>query len=344
MTIPTELFAVFHEGNLLGAALTRDIVIGSWKTGPSIGGADSIARVVPGSVVVRFVPEANSRPAGHCRHCGGDGTGKCTHGSHANEAGAFTPWCKGACEFCKPQEVAPSAPSTRDDLLAATAKEVGGAPSCDSAELAEIRARNTKADLTVIPNPSWRQTIEDRRTLLRMVEELTMVTGSQCRRIVELESYANGIATTVDELRAKLTSAESTLNDYATALGATEKKLAQRDRLLSDREAARFALEIKLAETETEAAAHFKAWASAHDDRTTAKLRAEAVEKQVADLIECAAKDNAAWCARAESAEARAAEWEKLHDRLCRHYAKLNEALFAATGGHVDLNKLGVGE
>ena len=43
----------------------------------------------------------------------------------------------------------------------------------EGAELSAIRERDAKADLAVIPNPHWRQTIEDRRTLLCMVDELT---------------------------------------------------------------------------------------------------------------------------------------------------------------------------
>jgi hypothetical protein len=78
-----------------------------------------------------------------------------------------------------------------------TEDDCAASPSCDSEELAAIRAR-------AIDDDTDTQVFSDRDALLRMVDELTMVSDSRWRRIEELESYSHGAAESIDELRAKL--------------------------------------------------------------------------------------------------------------------------------------------
>lgn len=221
----------------------------------------------------------------------------------------------------EPQEGTPgesTLKNTVEHLGSAPAGPVApaGVPSCDSPELAAIRARSTRPGC-------WPASSDDMRTLLRMVDKLTNE-----RDGVQLQADAkiDQLLRERDDLRAKLSDAarihvESEVN-HAYRVKELEAKLASATQQLCEEARAHGETQAKLALSERACAS-----LSASLERTVAKC--DEVEAKLAE----AEKDLAAvrtiahaTLKRAEAAEARV--------------RTLTSALFAATGGHVDLDKL----
>lgn len=78
----------------------------------------------------------------HCRHCGGQGTGKCQHGSHATVSESLeSVWCQGRCPYCPPY----AAEEMRSDKMPSACERCAARSLDDSSTEIQLSRVNLEA-------------------------------------------------------------------------------------------------------------------------------------------------------------------------------------------------------
>lgn len=180
---------------------------------------------------------------------------------------------------CKPAEQPPEVPepqegaSTKGVSAVDRTAPVGGAPSCDSAELAAIQLRDSHwTDEEIETAEDGGCLPRDRRALLHMVDELTNELKASRIATDEYSKASLRHLNQRDELRAKLSDAEQRAANTVARADANEVRAQQ--------------LEAKLAEAETHLAHINDAWDDARH-RAEAARASLAAEEQRHHATEC---------------------------------------------------------